>query len=120
MFERHSEEFEQEAKLFFERLVLSHAVPTALGNILHVAEGEPDAAGIDTGLDRLLCGEAAGLAEHDVPGQHASVLGTELVGDSYPKLTQTHCITLTKVNGPQRSRARRKPRTRVRGFLHYR
>jgi len=90
MFERHSEEFEQGAKLRLAWFVLADSVAAAHRHILHVAQGEPDAAGVHARLDGLLGGESARVGKHDIAGQHTTVLGTELVGDRYPELTQTH------------------------------
>src|SRR5690349_8692631 len=45
------------------------AVPARLGNVLGVAEGDPDLTRRDAGVQGLLGGSAAERGEGDVPGQ---------------------------------------------------
>jgi len=73
----------------------ANAVTALGGHVTRVANGVPDRARRDSGLDRLVGGEPTHVAEHEIARDDATVGLAKLFFDGYAEFAQSHRSTLT-------------------------
>jgi hypothetical protein len=84
-------------------LSLPDSIASLGGNIRRRTEGKPDLASSDAVGNCLNRGHPADVTEHQVVREHATIVGSEFVGDRQPELAHTHATTLAaEENAPVR------------------
>ena len=76
-------------------LSLTDAVSTCLWYLCRPAQGEPGTANIESLRQRLLGGEIAEVAQHQIVHEGATESRAELFGDGGPKLAETHPLSVS-------------------------
>jgi len=97
----------------FLRLALPDAIAAFSGDIHDVAERRPHLLGRNAARKRLRGRDAAHRTQNLVVDENATVSLTELVGDSQPKLTQSHSTSLNAIKTPPRTNAPLQNRSRA-------
>jgi hypothetical protein len=69
------------------------------GNVLYVAHGQPNVAGIDAGSQRFVGGPASDSREAQRAAQHPGIACTELIVHEPPKITDPHNIESLTADG---------------------
>lgn len=69
------------------------------GNVLDIAQGQPNVAGIDAGSQRFVGGPASDSREAQRAAQYPGIACTELIVHEPPKITDPHNIESLTAGG---------------------